>query len=174
MKTLAITAVVLLALNACSQEKKQSMDIIPSQEMSNRIKKYKVSKSDAEWKKELSEDEYRILREKGTERAFTGDLLDNKKEGVYTCRACGQQLFESDTKYNSGSGWPSFTDAIKGKVEEDRDVSYGMIRTEIMCDNCGGHLGHVFEDGPGPSGLRYCVNSASLDFEKGEAPAKEE
>jgi peptide-methionine (R)-S-oxide reductase len=127
----------------------------------------KVNKTEEEWKKTLSPMQYRILREKGTERPFTGALLDNKEKGVYTCAACGADLFDSDTKFESGSGWPSFYAPIaEENVATERDDSLGMRRIEILCRRCGGHLGHVFDDGPKPTGLRYCVNSASLDFEK--------
>ncbi len=127
---------------------------------------YEIEKSPEEWKQELTEEEYRVLREKGTERAFTGDLLNNKEEGVYVCAACGQELFASDTKFESGTGWPSFYAPVdEDNVAEESDRSFGMKRTEVLCSRCGGHLGHVFPDGPKPTGLRYCVNSVSLDFE---------
>lgn len=129
----------------------------------------KVEKSPEAWKAELSEKEYYVLREAGTERAFTGDLLNNKQSGVYTCRGCGLPLFSSDTKFESGTGWPSFYQPIKSEyIEEKVDNSYGMRRTEILCQRCDGHLGHVFEDGPKPTGLRYCINSVSLDFVSSE------
>ena len=125
----------------------------------------KIHKSDQEWRQELTPDQYRVLREKGTERAFTGEYYDNKAKGVYTCAACGQELFSSDTKYESGSGWPSFYAPIADdKVEEDRDTTHGMVRTEVLCSRCESHLGHVFDDGPNPTGQRYCMNSISLDF----------
>jgi peptide-methionine (R)-S-oxide reductase len=124
-------------------------------------------RSEPEWREALSPEQYRILREAGTEAPFTGDLLNNKKEGTYRCAACGEPLFGSDSKYDSGSGWPSFTAPIEHEsVEERSDESHGMVRTEVRCARCEGHLGHVFPDGPGPEGLRYCINSASLSFDK--------
>ncbi len=126
----------------------------------------KIIKTEDEWKKILSPEKFIVLRKKGTERAFTGKLYHNKEKGVYLCGGCGLELFTSDTKYESGSGWPSFWEPISpSKVETVVDRSHGMIRTEIMCARCGGHLGHIFEDGPlDKTGLRYCVNSESLDF----------
>ena len=126
-----------------------------------------MPKNDEEWKKKLSKEQYHVLREKGTERAFTGALLNNHDKGMYVCAGCGKELFESDTKYESGSGWPSFyKPADQQSIGERPDNSLFMKRTEIYCKNCGGHLGHVFEDGPQPTGLRYCVNSLSLGFKK--------
>lgn len=126
----------------------------------------KLNLTDAEWRERLSPDQYRILREAGTERAFTGEYEKNKAEGLYRCAGCGLPLFASETKYDSGSGWPSFTAPAEGDaVEELSDAAHGMVRTEVRCARCEGHLGHVFPDGPGPEGLRYCINSASLDFE---------
>lgn len=125
----------------------------------------KLNLTDAEWRERLTPDQYRILREAGTERAFTGEYEQNKAEGMYACAGCGAPLFSSETKYNSGSGWPSYYQPVDaGAVEELRDVSHGMVRTEVRCAKCEGHLGHVFPDGPNPTGLRYCINSASLDF----------
>lgn len=121
----------------------------------------------AEWRERLSPERFHILREKGTERAFTGEYDKHYDAGEYFCAGCGQKLFESDAKYNSGCGWPAFTaPAESGAIDEHRDTSFGMIRTEVTCSNCGGHLGHVFPDGPREAGgLRYCINSASIDFE---------
>ena len=130
----------------------------------------KMHLTDAEWRERLTPEQYQVLREGGTERAFTGKYDKNKQPGEYKCAACGQVLFESDTKYDSGSGWPSFTaPAGEGAVEENRDVSHGMVRTEVVCGQCAGHLGHVFPDGPRDAGgLRYCINSAALEFEPEE------
>ncbi len=129
----------------------------------------KVDKTDEEWRNELAPEEYHVLREKGTERAFTGKYWDLKDEGVYYCAACGEPLFDSETKYDSGSGWPSFYQpANADSVEEIADHSHGMVRTEVVCKKCESHLGHVFPDGPKETGLRYCINSASLDFKKAE------
>ncbi|WP_419826755.1 peptide-methionine (R)-S-oxide reductase MsrB [Sphingomonas sp.] len=125
----------------------------------------KLELTDAEWRERLSPERYQILRQAGTERAFTGKLYDNHETGEYVCAACGAELFDSGTKYDSGSGWPSFTEPAKdGAVDEHVDRSHGMTRTEVTCARCGSHLGHVFPDGPGANGLRYCINSASLDF----------
>lgn len=129
----------------------------------------KLDLSETEWRKRLSPEQYHVLREAGTERAFAGRYNDNKAEGTYYCAGCGTELFGSDAKYDSGSGWPSFTaPATPDAVTEHADEAHGMRRVEVRCARCDGHLGHVFPDGPGPEGLRYCMNSASLDFEPTE------
>jgi peptide-methionine (R)-S-oxide reductase len=122
--------------------------------------------TDAEWREVLTEEEYRILREQGTEPKFSGDLLDVTADGTFTCAGCGAELFDADTKFESGTGWPSFSDAREGAVELREDTSHGMRRTEVVCARCGGHLGHVFDDGPDPTGKRYCINSAAMEFEE--------
>ena len=159
---------IILACNATSpysannaEMKKDSLYVFEG----DTIKK--IFKTDAEWRKQLSSEAYDVLRKSGTERAFTGKYWNNHEKGVYNCAGCGLSLFKSDTKFESGTGWPSFYQPIaKSHVIEHTDMTYGMKRTEVVCARCEGHLGHVFEDGPNPTGLRYCMNSVSLDFVK--------
>jgi peptide-methionine (R)-S-oxide reductase len=157
-----LTILVATLLAACGQSQTQS-----TKESNIQNAKYEVVKTPQEWKNILSDQEYYVLRESGTERAFTGAYWNHKENGVYTCKGCGTHLFESDTKFKSGTGWPSYYDVVsKENVELVSDKSLGMTRSEVRCGKCGGHLGHVFDDGPAPTGLRYCINSASLGFKK--------
>ncbi len=160
---------LLITLSACSTQSTSTHVKQPSTQSVTKIEYStdfeKIEKSDDEWKSELTGEQFYILRQKGTEPAGTSELLSNKSEGVYVCAGCQLPLFKSDTKFKSGTGWPSFYDAISDKhVTTEKDVSYGMVREEILCGRCDGHLGHVFDDGPNPTGLRYCVNGLSLDF----------
>ena len=131
--------------------------------------KKKIKKTEEEWRSELTPEQYAVARQKGTERPFTGEYHDSKERGTYKCAACGNELFASDAKFDSGCGWPSFTaPAADDNVRTEVDTSHGMLRTEVLCAGCDSHLGHVFEDGPAPTGLRYCINSVVLDLEKEE------
>jgi methionine-R-sulfoxide reductase len=157
-------AVLVLSLQSCGQ-KPQTSSKNSETTKSDTTMDNQVKKTDEEWKKSLTPDQYYVLREKGTERPFTGKLLLTKDKGIYRCAACGNELFSSDMKFDSHCGWPSFDREIKGgKIITHTDTTFGMVRTEIMCARCGSHLGHIFDDGPTETGKRYCVNSVSLDF----------
>jgi peptide-methionine (R)-S-oxide reductase len=154
---------VLVGMIACQTNTQSSNS---STQNKTTMEQFEVNKTEEQWRNELTEEQYYVLRQKGTERPFTGKFEEHYEPGIYTCAGCGNELFKSDTKFDSGCGWPSFYEALDStKVVEKQDFSHGMIRTEILCAKCGGHLGHVFPDGPrDKTGLRYCINSVSLDF----------
>ena len=166
-KTFFLSAVIVSFITSCTSQRKKDET---KSETTNTIAmndqhKYPVTKTDVEWQKELSPEQYYVMREAGTERPFTGKFNMHFEDGIYTCGACGEELFSSTSKFDGHCGWPSFDKEIKeGKIIERIDTSHGMKRTEILCGNCGSHLGHVFDDGPTATGLRYCINSLSLDF----------
>lgn len=167
MKNLLIPVFIILSIShSCSQSKnKPNNGNSPSINTTNMSEK--IYKSEEEWQKELSPEQYQVLRKKGTERPYTGKYDKFDEPGHYVCAACGNPLFDSDAKFDAGCGWPSFFESLDStKISTETDFSLGMKRTEIMCARCGGHLGHVFDDGPQPTGLRYCVNSVSIDFKK--------
>ena len=156
-----------IMLSSCAQKNTNNKTIDKTKSLNMNNDSTETAKSDEEWKKFLTPEQYHVLREKGTERPFTGKYYLNKETGIYTCAACGNELFTSEMKFDSNCGWPSFDKEIAGgKIKTQVDTSFGMIRTEIMCAKCEGHLGHLFDDGPTETGARYCVNSLSLDFKK--------
>ena len=167
-KFMSICFVMSIALVGCTQD----MTVKSKTTLSKKTNNQKVSKSDEEWKKSLTPEQYQVLRKKGTESPYTGEYDKHTEPGAYTCAGCGTVLFSSTDKFDAGCGWPSFSDSEEGKVRTEVDRSLGMPRTEILCANCGGHLGHVFNDGPTETGQRYCVNSTSLDFTPGDGGDK--
>ncbi len=170
---LLIFVAAIFTFNTSASEKKQKNDSVKAVSKMEVFNGNKIKKTDEEWKKELTFEEFRVTRQKGTELPFTGKYYKNEKDGMYHCSNCGLPLFSSNTKFESGTGWPSFTDpAVNKNIETRVDKSHGMIRTEVICNRCGAHLGHVFNDGPGTSGLRYCINSVSLDFEEADEAKK--
>lgn len=168
--TIIFATVFIISFNNYSQQERSgNYNLSVADSTKNKEKKMddKIIRSEEEWKKILTPEQYRVLREKGTERAYTGEYWNHFEEGVYKCAGCGAELFSSDTKFDSHCGWPSYFTPLAGdRVIYKEDRSYGMIRTEVLCAKCGGHLGHVFDDGPEPTGLRYCINSVALVFEK--------
>jgi methionine-R-sulfoxide reductase len=167
MRSIIITLSLALIFLACKPSTSQTTESVSSQSVVLKDTSNVANRSEEAWKKVLTPEQYHVLREKGTDRPFTGKLTYHKEKGVYTCAACGNELFTSDMKFDSECGWPSFDREIEGgKINTQRDTSYGMVRIEIMCAKCGSHLGHIFDDGPTITGKRYCVNSTSLSFKK--------
>lgn len=163
MKRNLLLVIMIIGIYACKPTAQKSIPVVPT----SSVKMKKISKTVSEWKTILSPKAFYVLREKGTESPFTGTYWDNKKDGEYQCSACALPLFDSSTKFKSGTGWPSFYDVVNANhIYEDTDYNLGYARTELTCNRCGGHLGHVFSDGPKPTGLRYCINSISLKFEE--------